>query len=228
MSELAPEIPADEAPDPAVLAAEWRLRLLEEMAEIGMARLRALPPVGDSDGKTRDGADPFDRLSRAIRLTLVLHAKTHEQLRDLKAGVFETRAKEKAAADKRASERVEKIREDRIERVRELVANVVDSEHENDDDFVRISDALDIRLEEDEPIFGNPEHPLRAVVERLCKDLDVHPDWSLWEGDGWIVDDPLTRRRFVSLKPASDAEATPPEPETPEAGVFQPNGHVLE
>jgi hypothetical protein len=103
---------------------------------------------------------------------------------------------------------------------------VVDSEHENDDDFVRISDALDIRLEEDEPIFGNPDHPIRAVVERLCKDLDVHPDWSLWEGDGWIVDDPLTRRRFVSLGPPRDAaEASALPPVTPEAGVLQPASH---
>jgi hypothetical protein len=234
MSDVASEsiAPAAEAPDPAVLSHELTLRQLEEMAEIGMARLRALPSVAAdaaSDGKTRDVVDPFDRLSRAIRLTLVLKGRIHAELRDLKAGVVKARAEAHAEAEKRARERTEKASDDRIERVRELVLNVAESEHEKIEDFDRVYEALGIRLEMDEPIFGSAEHPLRAVVDHLCKELDLHPDWSRWEGEGWLADNPLSSKKCVSLKDFVRArEANPPEPEMSEAAALSPKGHVLE
>ena len=108
-------MPADaapaEAPDPAILRAEWRLRMIEELAEIGMDLVRDLhrqalaaadpaePAAADtpetpttSSGRraATPGGDPaaaFARLSRAIRLTLALHARTDEALRALRAGV---------------------------------------------------------------------------------------------------------------------------------------------
>src|SRR5580698_4161838 len=43
---------ADEAPDPAVLRAEWRLRLLEELTEIGMELARALRLAATEDEAT--------------------------------------------------------------------------------------------------------------------------------------------------------------------------------
>src|ERR1035437_8765028 len=95
----APQDPAsaDEAPDPSVLRAERRLRLLEELTEIGMELARALRPSAPEDGaadedaggdpatetgrgKGRDPADAFGSLSRAIRLHLALEARTDEEL----------------------------------------------------------------------------------------------------------------------------------------------------
>jgi hypothetical protein len=77
MSDDAPETPVDEDPDPSVLRAERRLRLLEDLSEIGMAlarglRDRANAELVDADGDAgrRDPADAFARLSRAVRLTL--------------------------------------------------------------------------------------------------------------------------------------------------------------
>ena len=73
----------DDAHDPAVAAAEWRLGLLTEMAEIGMELVRALRPGAAADeapasdkapGKVRDPVDAFAPLSRAVRMTLALHA----------------------------------------------------------------------------------------------------------------------------------------------------------
>ena len=63
-----------EAPDPSILRAERRLRLLEELAEIGMELVRALKPRAEA-AETAGGKDPADAfapLSRAIRLTLAL------------------------------------------------------------------------------------------------------------------------------------------------------------
>jgi hypothetical protein len=42
MSDASPETPVDETPDPSVQRAERRLRLLEELSEIGMALAHAL------------------------------------------------------------------------------------------------------------------------------------------------------------------------------------------
>jgi hypothetical protein len=79
---------AAEALDAAILRAERRLRLLEERAEIGMDLARALhrealaEPAKLSSG---DLAGAFAKLSRAIRLTLALAARTDEALRALRA-----------------------------------------------------------------------------------------------------------------------------------------------
>ena len=84
---------ADEASDPSVVRAERRLRLLEELAEIGMELARALRPgalasatcdpgAGEElmaltgRARGRDPAEAFAPLSRAIRLTLALEART--------------------------------------------------------------------------------------------------------------------------------------------------------
>jgi len=64
------------------LRAERRLRLLEELADIGMELARALKPHPEAD-ETAAGKDPavaFAPLSRAIRLTLALEAKTDAEL----------------------------------------------------------------------------------------------------------------------------------------------------
>jgi hypothetical protein len=158
-----------------------------------------------------------------------MHAKTHVELHDLKAGVVKARAEEKAGAKVRADERVAQEREDRVERIRELVLSVAESEHENYDAFEKLDEALDVRLEEDEHIFGSPEHPLRAVVESLCKEFSLDPDWSRWTGEGWLTEDPYSKPRFVSLKarvPAGTPNAF--DPIAPPPIAPQPNGHALE
>lgn len=87
---------AAEALDAAILRAERRLRLLEELAEIGMDLARALhrealaEPAEHAARETPffgDPADAFARLSHAIRLILALEARTDEALRELRAEV---------------------------------------------------------------------------------------------------------------------------------------------
>jgi hypothetical protein len=236
MSDVAPDpeaataLAAEAAREAQVRRAEHRLALLEELTEIGMRLARRLETqAATSDPAAGDAADTFNGLSRAIRLTAALAEKVDVNLTDLKLGVVKTREEERAKAEKRTRERIEKAREDRVERVRELVLNVAESEHENYDVIDKIYEALDVRLEEDEPIFGSPDQPLRAMVERLCKDLDLNPDWSRWKGDGWIVDDPLSQRRASSLKRfrlAPGANAFIPATFAPLAP--EPNAHVLE
>jgi len=212
---------ADEAPDPAVLRAERRLRLLEELAEIGMELARALKPgaapaATDDKAKGRDPADAFGPLSRAIRLTLALEAKTDQELRDLKAGIVKEReaegmrreTKQKPASDSRRFTPTKEF----IQTLRQRVFEVIDAEAESEEVFVQLCEALDERLE-DEATYANWEYvPLQDAVWILCKALGVNTNWRPWINGSWIHDRPPDRRR--------DSALHRPGP--------QPNGHDLE
>ena len=72
--------------------------------------------------------------------------------------------------------------------------------------------------------------PLRETVERLCRDLGMEPDMSLWddENEGWKKDKPPARRIWTpfnkpSRKPLMNACGEPLEP--PDA---PPPRHALE
>jgi len=73
---------------------------------------------------------------------------------------------------------------------------------------------LDMRLDEHEDDIC-AGRPLRETVERLCGDLALSPDWSRWDGEGWMADDRPARSRFSpfnqpSSRPVLDAPASFP------------------
>src|SRR5271155_2442462 len=114
-----------DAPDASVVIAERQLAMLREIAEAGMDMIRILKERTEIDLQTAktqaaraalaDGGahgpahpapmpDPsamFARLSRAVRLTLALEAKTDERLRALIAGVATEREKRRQEAAQR-------------------------------------------------------------------------------------------------------------------------------
>jgi hypothetical protein len=204
MSDAAPDILVDEVPDPSVLRAERRLRLLEELSEIGMALARGLrdqaqAEVIDGDAaapRRRDPADAFARLSRAVRLTLALEAKTDQALKDLRAGVAPAREEQRARAAERA--RLARVEDQDVRRdqVFDLVFDAAKAEIDDNEAFGEVFEALTERLDEDEAYDDLLERPLREIVERLCHDLDLTPDWSRWQDDGWAPGYPPARFRF--------------------------------
>jgi len=223
----APSAPG-EAPDPSVLRAERRLRLLEELAEIGMDLARSLRPgalAGEAAhadaseapvaqtarGKGRDPADAFGPLSRAIRLTLALEARTDAELRDLRAGLARARVEEQSGVAERARLAAAKAREDRVEQVRDLVLRAAEREIDDADAIEDLYEELGERLEDHEAELGCPERPLRETVAGLCKAFGLSPDWSRWTGDGWNAD-ASAFRPFVSA-------ITPSGPSLPEAAM---------
>ncbi len=204
---------ADEAPDPCVVRAERRLRLLEELTEIGMELARALRPGAaearedpsddEARAKGRDPADAFSRLSRAIRLTVALEARTDAELRDLKAGVVSVRDDERAEAAERAEKAAQMARMTRKAEVAYLVANIAQAEIGEGDQWENLCAALDERLDEDEAYENLDRWPLRETVERLCKDLALSPDWSRWNGADLTADDADGRCFFSPFKAPS-------------------------
>jgi hypothetical protein len=59
-----------------------------------------------------------------------------------------------------------------------------------------VFEALVERMEEDEGYADLRERPLREIVERLCRDLELTPDWSQWRDDGWAPGYSPARFRF--------------------------------
>jgi hypothetical protein len=242
MSNAAPQPQGLADDDPSVVLAEGRLSLLRELAEIGMKLARALEPctpaAADDEAETgrsrgRDPADAFARLSRAIRLTLTLEAKTDEALRDLKAGVVRKREKEKKRAAKRHEAAAAKEAEEREVKVRELVAEAAEAEIADVYEFADRYHALRERLDEDSAYRDLGERPLREIVERLCKDLMISPDWSRWDGEGWTREEGRPNRTRYSIfnQPSAVPLLDDDDPEESEAeprpGLRQP-AHQLE
>jgi hypothetical protein len=223
--------PADD--DPAVLRAERRLAVLQELTEIGMRLARALDPGAASpgaapvDGKGRNPADAFAPLSRAIRLTVALEAKTDQELRDLKAGVVRERTQENEHAAERARLAARKPGHPRVERVRDLVLGLAHAELPDRESLDRLFHVLDGLLEDDDIRDDCIEQPLRDNVESLCEILGLHPDWSRWEGEGWAAGYIQLQPRWHPPCAVSDPPSSKPLPSDDPPQSLQ-NGHDLE
>lgn len=173
----------------AVVRAERRLRTFEEISEIGMRLLRGLenPPAKDeaSDKPRLDPALAFAKLSRAVRLTLELEARAEETLRAAIAGEMTADATRGAARERLAREADADQQQRAVARVADQVFIAIARETETKDDYDERSAALDERLDWDVAYDDVRGRPFREVVEQLCEDLDLTPDWSDWTDDGW-------------------------------------------
>ena len=169
------------------------MQVLRELAELGMGLARTVQAqaIDQASGASAqdEGALPawargadlgltFARIARAVRQTVALEAKLY---RDRQAG------HDKARAERAVETRLRGIR--RKAKVIEIVERVV----ERESDAERLLDDLDERLQdEDDADFA--DRPLGELVARICRDLGVTPDWSLWADEAW----------------ASEAAAEPP------------------
>lgn len=188
---------AEDASDPSIQRAERRLRLLEELAEIGMELARGLTrcePTGDAaaeaaSGRRRDPAEAFAGLSRAIRLTLMLEERTDQALRDLKAGLGAARQETRERAAKAAADATDRRRAHRKARVTNLVMEVAHERIADEAHLERFDREFEERLLMDDDSWADDERPLRQVVGEICAFFGLAPDWRRWTGAGWSAPD---------------------------------------
>jgi hypothetical protein len=234
MSNAAPQPQGLADDDPSVVLAESRIRMLRRLAEIGMELAERTLNTEAAPAKGRDPAEFYAPISRAIRLTLALEAKTDEELRDLKAGVVRKREKEKKRAARRHEAAAAKEAQERAVKVRELVAEAAEFEIADVYEFAQVYHALRERLDEDPAYDDCGVRPLRETVERLCKDLMLSPDWSRWEGEGWIKQEGAPKRHRYSIFNQPSARALLDDDDIPDQSEAEPrpvlpqNGHQLE
>jgi len=234
MSNAAPQPQGLADDDPSVVLAESRIRMLRRLAEIGMELAERTLNTEAAPAKGRDPAEFYAPISRAIRLTLALEAKTDEELRDLKAGVVRKREKEKKRAARRHEAAAAKEAQERAVKVRDLVAEAAEFEIADVYEFAQVYHALRERLDEDPAYDDCGVRPLRETVERLCKDLMLSPDWSRWEGEGWIKQEGAPKRHRYSIFNQPSARALLDDDDIPDQSEAEPrpvlpqNGHQLE
>jgi hypothetical protein len=237
---------AAEAPDPAILRAERRLRMLEELSEIGMDLARALhrralaaddpaeaaaPDDSETAASPTPTGDPsvaFARISRAIRLTLALEARTDEALRALRAGVVAECEARRAHARNRAAADAAARSAGRRDTVERLVIEAAEREIDDDEALNDVLEALEERLADDEAYQDLDRAPLRETVERLCADLQLTPDWSQWEGEAWTPAPPFSRPKTSIWACPSRTPLRPYDEDSPSAEILAPRAHRLE
>jgi hypothetical protein len=189
MSEVAPDIAADPA-DAAVARMEARLRVLDEVDEIGLEILDVLrDEVVANPGLALAAATAYAGLSRAIRLSVMLALRTEEALRALRAGLFGPRVDTKAPAPRGAAAPVVRDQPDRDSDEESAEDGAEESDKEGyrdpadreapdvleyDEAIERLAARLDGYIA-DEARDAPAEPPRPSAVARLCADLNLTP-----------------------------------------------------
>ena len=168
----------------------------------------------DGEADAADRRDPslaYARAARAVRMCIALQSRLLGELPALE------RAERMAGLERRGA---------RKRQIVHLVRTVAESEHA--DEIEQISGEAWERLNDTDEYSAVMNGSLREAVARICDDLDVTPDWSLWGGE-FEAKDPFPRRGRSRRRPppaghppggagrgGSGIGATPP---TPPAGV---------
>ncbi|MDB5464527.1 MAG: hypothetical protein JWP23_2916 [Phenylobacterium sp.] len=185
--------------------AERHLRMLQELAEIGMDLARSVQRQAHGQAATDHGAADlglvFSRIARAVRQTVALEAKLAED-------------RQKTQAERAPLTVADRWRSARRKRqVKEIVAEAIGSEV-GEFDVERLFDDLDERLADGDEEADFAERPIGELVARICRDLGVTPDWSLWHDDDWAIEEAAAKAPG-SPYAAHAPEADDPRPDDP-------------
>jgi hypothetical protein len=240
MFDAAPELAEIDA---ALAKGEWWLRILDELAEAGVAMASQL--AGDVEAGRRraeDAADDYVRVAAAVREAITMSVRLEQALRGLSAlragtpdeitsamakAAAETTAAEAAAesaaranARAKANAETKERREARKAKVRALVTEAIDHDAADAEDHENLCLALEERLSFDPAYTDIDSLPLRETVERICADLNITPDWSRWEAEEWNPPNPMFHGPWPPPRPDDPGEvvaAVTPPPTRPPA-----------
>lgn len=218
----------------ALARSERQPAMLQELAEIGMQMARAVrdEALARAEAADEDAAPParpsrfgggdlglvYSRIARAVRQTLALETRVADEIEKVRAQ--EARA---AAAALRT------VMNWRQSEIRGYVAQAIKAEaveREAPERIERLLGELDERLEDgdyDDALADDA--PIGELVARICADLGVTPDWSLWEDQNWAIEYELSLppdngigaerwRRFAHPGGAAPDLPRPPPPDS--------------
>ena len=211
--------------DTRIARGEWWARLFDELSEVGMQRVEALP--GPGEGPLHRVVRTAERLFRAVRLAVVavmgldrilagLAALRKRSAADFAAARAAARAKadEHAAARARAEQRALARREGSNAEIRERVNDTIERSKSEPRDRDPLIEALDKQLAAVDPaIVDFDDLKLRETVLRICADLGLTPDWSRWEAGDWNTPDTPIAAATPALAPPRKPARRPPAPD---------------
>jgi hypothetical protein len=226
-----------DARDPCIALAQEHLRFLAELRQAGMTMVRTLterteidlhyakaqlaksadPEAAGREGPPgpaplRNPAGDMARLSRCLRLTVVLEGRIARQLQDLRAGLVskaQARREETATAEAAAAEARRQAARAKVE---DLVIDVILDGDGDEAEALERAEALDERLEDDDAYMNLEDRPLREVIAQMCADLCLEVDWSRWTGDGWTPPAFPYRPKFSAFNRPSRTRILPDAP----------------
>ena len=194
---------------PRIAVAHRRVEMALELAEAAQRRALAVmereiaaAEAGVADetetakGRRDDPMAAAERMARMVRLSLALAARLDSdepvrraRIRSDKLAEREAVATAEAQARK-AREHAELVesalREDIVFEVVEatLKASGLDREAVHE----RVLDIQERIVEADnEWEYDYDSRPIGAVIARICQDLELTPDWSLWRDEDWAI-----------------------------------------
>jgi hypothetical protein len=196
----------------AAARTERQMRMLQELAEIGMdlaraVRTQTLAPTPEAGAKPGLGNPDlvFARLARAVAQTLALQAKLEADCRKLMETSAAERAAERAEAERRAVNAQNKHRAWQKERVERVVEQTVRTKVQE----TRIPDYLRtmrMRFNDFDDYADSGKRSVGEIIARICRDLGLTPDWPRWAGEMWAVEEARTNA------PGSPYAKPPPAP----------------
>ena len=146
-------------------------------------------PPASSQPAQNDRADPglaISRIARALRLTQAMENRLYD---DLAAGPARKAEPEPSAEEpwrKAARMRAAILSATILPVVDQVIADAEDPEGDGSD-TERRHDHLDERLLDEDEIVNLGTLPIGASIARLCAQIGLTPDWSLWEDRPWAV-----------------------------------------
>ena len=218
------DTPDDEGPD-ADARSRWQLRLLDELAEMGMDLARAVHRRGTALGEGgEDGVPPpadaglaFSRVSRTVRLTLALGTC-------VQAAMDARRAEAAQPATAGPSEAVERLKQllarkfggSGDARYEDVFADEDEDEGDEREAGEREAGLREFRerlveVERDPDVSGRP---VGEVIGRICRDLGVAPDWGGWAQEAEAAPSIAPPLGELPAKPA-EGDFDSPERERP-------------
>jgi hypothetical protein len=181
--------------------AQRRLRLLERSAETAVTMLEKIAAdtvAGDADAQD-DGGLKYSRVSKALRMTLVLHAKFEEDsLKSDQEKAAQAAARQAAEARRAASALADQKRaqkrtvEQAVEQAIAAAAaagNEDDDEDEDEDerDYDELYSDLYERLNDFEDYSDFGRKSTGEIVEQICRLLNLPFDPALWQDEPWAI-----------------------------------------
>jgi hypothetical protein len=190
-----------------VRAGEVGLVLLEVVEALALKAARLVKAQAEDEAldpatvaAARDLAQAYGKVSRSIRQNALLEDRLEAGIqgrrraldgarRDWSAKTAEAEAARIAEAEEAAWQETHGARRDR----EEIVADVMEQVCSNQADDPEHLDALEVEfaelLEEGAGYEAYGERPVSETVARLCKAMNLDPDWDEWAREDWAKDE---------------------------------------
>src|SRR6185312_12890081 len=210
-------LPSATAADPEIRQANhaWRMRMLETATERGIDLLDEVRDRARAGSEEDDLGLTYSRISKAIRQSVMLHARFEDDFNktaEQKAAEAAAEAAAEQAAEARRAA-APKARQKYLVRkavTRALDLAIEDAEAESTEplDFSHNYVELRERLEDYDEYSDFGRLPVGAVVENICRVMGLEFDPALWEHEPWAVAEMAEKPEG---SPYADWDPAPPE-----------------